>query len=467
MFSRSRAWAGARGLAATLALAVSLVALSSPASAGPRPPGGALADPVVRAVDVAEPAVVRIATLYQGTITLRLCGVSVTLPEAGLPYTVGALGSGAFISAHGDVLTAEHVVDVPPQDLEQAIFQNSRAAADIAAVVNSAPCLRLTAPLTPDDVTAGALPALGIATATQFGDPSIQVWRGTGFMGVSAAGPDSNSLSQALFDAPHQTASVEVSSVFQQDDVAILHVGLDDTPSIQLDQATSVAPQDHLTIIGFPGNGDLDPLLGGGLSDNLLTPSVNIVNVSAIKHNRNGSLLIQVGGNVEHGDSGGPALDSEGRIVGIVSFGGPDSRGETAFLRSSDSVQALITRGSLDTRPGQFQQKWAHAFGVYAASYAGHWHAAAAELDALAGQYPDFQAIGPYRVFADTAASHETATTATQVLSLPILLAAAGVVVVVLVVLSIVAVARARSRRKARQRAVAEAATPPTPAVPV
>src|SRR6516164_6730455 len=67
------------------------------ASADGRPPGGVLSDPVVRAVDVASPAVVRIVTTVSGKVTLPLCGTLVTLPVSGAPYTLGWSGSGAFV----------------------------------------------------------------------------------------------------------------------------------------------------------------------------------------------------------------------------------------------------------------------------------------------------------------------------------------------------------------------------------
>ena len=104
---------------------------------------------------------------------------------------------------------------------------------------------------------------------------------------------------------------------------------MNDTPSITLGDSTNVEPQDQLTIIGFPGNGDIPTANNATTLSQAVNPSigfftasVNKVYVSALKPYTSGAPLIQVGGNVEHGDSGGPALDSNGNIVGIVSFGG-------------------------------------------------------------------------------------------------------------------------------------------------
>src|SRR5437016_9048079 len=80
-------------------------------------PGGNVADPVVRAVDIAKPAVVRIITTIPGHLTVHFSnGQNVTFPQnASGGYPLQLSGSGTFISAHGDILTADHVVN-PPKD---------------------------------------------------------------------------------------------------------------------------------------------------------------------------------------------------------------------------------------------------------------------------------------------------------------------------------------------------------------
>src|SRR6202022_751076 len=96
---------------------------------------------------------------------------------------------------------------------------------------------------------------------------------------------------------------IEQQSPTDVHDVAIIHVNMSDTPAVQLGDSSGVAQQDELTIIGFPGNADIN---NKNNPTQLLTSSVNKIYVSALKENDMSSPLIQVGGNVEHGDSGGP-----------------------------------------------------------------------------------------------------------------------------------------------------------------
>src|SRR5205807_265503 len=141
----------------------------------------------------------------------------------------------------------------------------------------------------------------------------------------------------------------------------------------------------------------------------LLTSSINKINVSSIKTTDSGAEVIQVGGNVEHGDSGGPALDNTGAVVGIVSFGlsTPDSPGGTSFLQASNSARDLVQSLHLDATPGAFQKSWNQAFSDYAASTPGHWHKAQEEFAKIAANYPLFKAVAPYLSYAQAQARNE------------------------------------------------------------
>ena len=101
-------------------------------------PGGNIADPVVRAVDVATPAVVRIITDVPSKLTVHFSQTtSVTFPQTGDPYPEELSGSGAFISSHGDILTADHVVN-PPHDASLSQYLDTLAAPDVATLYQSA-----------------------------------------------------------------------------------------------------------------------------------------------------------------------------------------------------------------------------------------------------------------------------------------------------------------------------------------
>lgn len=358
---------------------------------------------MVRAADVAAPAIVRITTLYSSHITLNFCGTTVTLPKSATGYSEGVLGTGAFVSAHGDILTADHLIHVDHDTLEQQLLADPAAQTDIADALNASPCFNFGPAIGAGDIGSGFLQSTGIEYHTTFDSPKTYVWRDTAYSGALASPSGDNSdLLKALMSAPYDQATILASSDFSHDDLAVLHVSEQNTPSIRLDDSANVQALDTLTVIGFPGNGDAN-----NVPTNLLTPSFNLASVSAIKANTDGAELIQVGGNIEHGDSGGPALDTSGRIVGVVSFGGPDTQGMTSFLRSSDTARSLIASAKVDMRPGAFELAWERAFGDYAANYVGHWRRSALELSSLLKTYPQFKGATAYELWAQAQARRE------------------------------------------------------------
>lgn len=368
---------------------------TAPAAYADGIPGGNVSDPVVRAVDIAKPAVVRIITLLNGQLTVHFSVTqNVPFPQSGNGYPIGLSGSGTFITAQGDILTADHVINPPHADLNQ--FLQQQAAQDVANYMNLT--LKVNPPITPDQVTA-ELASGQLASDTQYSTPQSRVYLSTDFTGPLNVQDIQNVPANQI--AP--VDKIEKESAVNQSDVAIIHVSnMNDLAMVKLGNSSNVQQQDNLTIIGFPGNGDI----AGQTATDLLTLSVNKVFVSSMKTTNTGSPVIQVGGNVEHGDSGGPALDDQGNIVGIVSFGAAGS-GSTSFLQASNSAQRLVQSLGLDTAPGPFQKAWSQAFTDYASSTPGHWHKAQQEFQQIAAHYPQFKAIMPYLGYATTQAKTE------------------------------------------------------------
>jgi S1-C subfamily serine protease len=412
-----------------------LMALGGSAAQADGVPGGNVQDPVVRAVDIARPAVVRIVTQINGRLTVQFSGGrSVTFPLDGGSYGLAALGTGTFISAHGDILTADHVINPPHNDELNAVLIKA-AASDVATYYDST--LARGNQLSPDQMEQALLSGQ-FPSVPSYDPPLSAVYLSTDYSGSLSA--------TRLRDVPAiyfaRVDRVEQESPPDQKDIAIVHVNMEDTPSVQLGDSSAVQVQDNLTIIGFPGNADVSMR-----PTDFLTSSVNRIFVSSIKTTDSGAQVIQVEGNVEQGDSGGPALDSRGQVVGIVSFGTP---GGTSFLQASNSARALIQNLQLNTAPGPFQSAWSRAFNDYASATPGHWHRAAQEFAALAARYPAFKAVIPYLNYARQQAAHEQLAAATgQGLGVPLLLVVAGGLgAVVIAALLVGAVFQLRRRRR-------------------
>src|SRR5437667_3713040 len=144
--------------------------LAAPTTYAAGVPGGNIADPAVRGVDIAKPAVVRVATTLGGRLTVSFSPtMNVTFPQFADSYKISLLGSGAFISARGDILTADHVVHPPHDATDQVLYQ--MAAEDVTAYYNK---------LTNQFVTANdvfvALANRSLRSQSQYNQPTSRVY---------------------------------------------------------------------------------------------------------------------------------------------------------------------------------------------------------------------------------------------------------------------------------------------------
>ncbi|GCE10684.1 S1 family peptidase [Tengunoibacter tsumagoiensis] len=357
-------------------------------------PGGNVADPAVRAVDLAQPAVVRIITAIPAHLKVHFPPTTdVTFPTtSGASYQLQSYGTGTFITSQGDILTADHVVH-PQSDKSLDATVAQAAAQDIATYMNQngkAGNSQITSDQVIQQINSGEL-----QTSVSYDTTSSTVLLSTGYTGPLTA-PDLKSLPAGV---ALQVDKIEKESPPDQEDIAIIHVPMKDAPSVVLGDSSRVNVQDSLTIIGFPGNADIN-----ARPTDLLTSSVNQIYVSSLKSSQNGAPLIQVGGNVEKGDSGGPALDKAGNIVGIVSFASSQSGapGATNYLQASNSARDMVASLNLDTTPGTFQKSWTQAFTAYADTTSGHWDQAKRDFQQLASNYPLFKGMQSYQSYAQT-----------------------------------------------------------------
>src|SRR5437016_4661723 len=87
-------------------------------------------------------------------------------------------GSSTFITATGEILTADHVVTPPKQDLDQ--FLQQQAAQDVATYMNQV--LKANPPVSADQVTA-QLASGQLSSTAQYSSPQSRVYLSTAYTG--------------------------------------------------------------------------------------------------------------------------------------------------------------------------------------------------------------------------------------------------------------------------------------------
>ena len=112
-------------------------------------------------------------------------------------------------------------------------------------------------------------------------------------------------------------------------DVAVIKVEVTNAPVLKLGDSTTVQIQDPIVVLGYPGAADVISVLS---SKSFLEASALDGKVAnSNKTLQNGSPVLQLNVTVAPGSSGGPVLNQQGEVVGMITFGGSGWDEETGF----------------------------------------------------------------------------------------------------------------------------------------
>jgi serine protease Do len=114
-------------------------------------------------------------------------------------------------------------------------------------------------------------------------------------------------------------ASVEVvGEPIPGKDVAVLKIEADNLPTVALGSDQDLDTGDRIFMLGYPGGAEL-------ASDEILEPSLTAGLVSARKAMSDGWEVLQTDAAMSSGNSGGPAFNEKGEVIGLATFGKVDN----------------------------------------------------------------------------------------------------------------------------------------------
>jgi hypothetical protein len=122
-----------------------------------------------------------------------------------------------------------------------------------------------------------------------------------------------------------------------------------------------VQVQDRVSIIGYPVTGEVS-------GQSLLVPTVTAGSITAKKQGgdelgiANGVSILQTDATVEHGNSGGPAINDRGEVVGLVSFGRTST---TNFLISVRSISDQVKQAGANNNFGTIDKTWRDGLALF------------------------------------------------------------------------------------------------------
>lgn len=104
-------------------------------------------------------------------------------------------------------------------------------------------------------------------------------------------------------------------------DVAIVKIDRKDLPTVSLGDDSGMRTGDRVYVIGYPQSQNIQVILAPeSQSETTLTSGL----VSARKTMPGGWDVLQTDATINHGNSGGPALNDKGEVIGIATFGAID-----------------------------------------------------------------------------------------------------------------------------------------------
>lgn len=151
-------------------------------------------------------------------------------------------------------------------------------------------------------------------------------------------------------------------------DIAIIKVSASNMPTVTLGDSDKMQIGDKIYIIGYPGAPTFQEFLS---TESQLDASTTSGIISALKTMKDGSQVLQTDTAITHGNSGGPAFNEDGEVIGIASMGAVDQTGtELAgfnYLRPSDVAKEFLVENNITNVQGKTDELYKSGMEYYLA----------------------------------------------------------------------------------------------------
>lgn len=358
-----------------------------------------------------SPAVVKIYNAY-------CMDISIDGKAYGTGYCSAQSGSGFFLSQDGYLATNGHVASTTPLDLVITDALSQYANKGEPKYLNY--LLGLTT-LKQSDIPKGAssTKVLGIMVDAMY---KLDVSRFTStnsvenlLVQVTSKNPDVAALLQATKDRTAYSAAdksvLKAKLVaadyrandgydgFKASDVAIIKVDGQNFPIVKLGEIGTAVQGSDLSILGYPGNASNNGIVDSTSSEATLTTG----KVSSIKNaSSSEKRLIETDTTIGHGNSGGPALASNGEVVGIATYtadGSGEGNGVFNYIRDIKDLTDLAAARNVtfDTNSAT-QAAWQEGIANF---YSSHYSKALKNFAVVEQLYPNDSKVAEFKAAAE------------------------------------------------------------------
>jgi S1-C subfamily serine protease len=325
----------------------------------------------------AKPAAVLVVAEVSSEVTVN-CGSGARTVT---PSPFRETGTGWFVDSNGWIVTNAHVVQPAHEPPPWLLNEQAQRGVLAACVADELAKQGLTPGQRPDveermkrDALARALPSARVEMK-----PSLFIIASNGFRLAAKVAKYSPPVST-------QTGAKAMSGR----DLALLQVEASEMPALK-PSTSRIKIGDPIHVLGFPGVVLTHELLN---ASSKVEASVTNGAVSGFKEDVQGQPVIQTDASAAWGNSGGPAIDDLGDVVGVLTFVTLSPGGEGSivqgfnFVIPADAVRTFLAGTPVDlAEVGPFNKAWFDGLRRY---FTGDWTTAAESMRVANRLQPDF-----------------------------------------------------------------------------
>lgn len=170
-------------------------------------------------------------------------------------------------------------------------------------------------------------------------------------------------------------------------DIAILKVTASNMPTVVLGDSSKVRVGDKVYAVGYPGAVTFQEFLS---KESQLEATMTSGIISSLKTMTDGSQVLQTDAAITHGNSGGPAFNEKGEVIGIASMGTVDQSGKEQpgfnYLRPINVAKEFINEKNIKNTQGSTDEHFRKGIDYYEN---GKYHKAINEFQTAIQLYPN------------------------------------------------------------------------------
>lgn len=179
----------------------------------------------------------------------------------------------------------------------------------------------------------------------------------------------------------------------QGKDVSIIKIEVKNAPVLLIGDSDKLKLQDHVTVIGYPGAADT--FNTGTLdSKSQLEASITDGKLSARKASSSGAPILQVSAPATHGNSGGPCLNDQNEVIGLLTFRGDTVNGQEvtgfSFVVASNTVMEYVKAAGATNELGAIDKDYRAGLDLY---WSGQYKSAIPKFEQVKRLFPQHSEV--------------------------------------------------------------------------